>query len=174
MHKNIKFNKRRIAFGLIFWVIMLLISVWFITEPELFIRNFLMKAKHIQFAGGLGIFYFSLLIFSFVKILHRKIALTITEDFFFDNTSYESLGKIDWKEVSKIKRKKKRNIEVFLNKPIFDKNGINIVKKILLISKNWNYKESILISSALMECSIENLFQSMKISFEDYKRTHSK
>jgi hypothetical protein len=71
-----------------------------------------MKEEHIQIIGIIGFVYFPLLIFSFLKIIKRKYAILITEEFIIDNSKYESIGNIEWKSISEIKRLKKKSIEL--------------------------------------------------------------
>ncbi len=169
MCKEIKFKKSRIVFGLLFSVLMLSFSIWFIVDPEIFIRNFLMEMWHIQLIGIIGVIFFTTLLYSFIKIYNRKWALRITNDYFIDNTKYEAIGKTLWENVEKIQRKKKYTLEIFLKENITSYTNQNLVQKFLLFMQNWNYNKSILISSALLECDIEELEEMMSVAYENYK-----
>ncbi|MDK2772970.1 MAG: hypothetical protein KYX68_12200 [Flavobacterium sp.] len=171
MDLEIKFRKKRITFGIIFFLIMFTFSIFFILKPEIFIRNVFMKKFHIQTLGIIGIVYFSALFISFLKLYSRKYAIRITEEFIIDNTRYESLGKIEWQNISKIKRIKKSSIEIFVNESIFKNKKLNILKNFLLFMGNWNYRKSIIISSALTNSDIEELFKNITKAFEAYKKT---
>ena len=166
MNKKIKFKKNRILLGILFFSLMLFASIWFLINPEIFLRNVFMKAEFIQTMGIIGIVYFPVILFSFFKIISRKYAIVITDDFIIDNSKYESLGKIKWKDISEIQRFKKKNIELILNKTIFKTKRRNLLKRFLTFMHNWNYKKSILISSALMDCSIEELFETISLVYE--------
>lgn len=163
MNKEIKFKKNRIFLGILLFSLMFSVSIYFLINPEIFLRNVFMRVEHIQ---TIGIVYFSVLLYSFLKILPRKYAIQITDDFLIDNSKYESLGKIKWKDISEIQKLKKRNIELILIK---DMPKINLLKKFLSIMHNWNYKKSILISSALIDCSIDDLFETISVNHKNNK-----
>ncbi|WCO03577.1 STM3941 family protein [Psychroserpens ponticola] len=169
MNKEIKFKKNRILLGILFFSLMLFASIWFLANPELFLRNVFMKEKHIQTIGIIGVIYFSALLFSFFKILRKKYAIQITDDFLIDNSKYESLGKVKWRDITKIQRLKKRSIEVFVKRDIHKTRKRNLLSKFLAIMNNRNYKESIIISSALTDISIEDLFEGITSTYKTNK-----
>lgn len=158
MYKEIKFKKNRVILGILFFSLMLCVSVFFVVNPEVFVRNVFIKIWYIQFIGLAGIVYYLTLLYSFFRILPRKYAIIITDDYLIDNSKYESLGKIRWTDISKIQRLKKRSIEMFLRMDGYKTEKKSFLKRFLSMLHNWNYKKSILISSALMECSVEELF----------------
>ena len=172
MRKEIKFRKGRrgkILLGIIFFALFLILSFSFLLNSDIYIRNIFMTGKGIQVIGIIGIIYYSSLLYSFFKISLRKHAILITEDFLIDNSKYESLGKIKWRDISKIQRFKKNNIELFLNTNAFKSEKSNLLKRILRFMHNWNYKKSILISNSLLDCSIEELFEIISVAHEKYK-----
>ena len=67
-----------------------------------------MKEERIQILGLIGILYYSSLLFSYLIILPRKYAITISDDYLIDSSKYESLGKIKWTDISKIKKFNKK------------------------------------------------------------------
>lgn len=144
-------------------------SINLVIKPELFIRNIFMKAEHIQIIGLVSILYYLIHLYSFFKILPRKYAILITDDFLIDNSKYESIGEIRWSSITKIQRFKKRNVEVFLKSDLFKTDKRNLLKKFLTASHNWNYKKSILISSALTESNIEDLYEELTNTFNANK-----
>lgn len=133
------------------------ISLWFIFEPEVFIRNVFMREWHIILLGVISMLYFLILFYSFLIILSRPFGIIIREEYFIDNSKYEAVGKIMWSEVSKIQSIKKSSIKIFLKIKDIDKLDNNLVKKFLRRMHNWDYKNSIVISSALLNCDINNL-----------------
>ncbi|VXB19607.1 conserved hypothetical protein [Flavobacterium sp. 9AF] len=170
MENRINFNKKRIVFGILFIIVMLSISIWFILEPKIFIRNFLMKEWHITLLGIIAMMYFLALLYSFLNLVPRSYALIITEEFFIDNSKYETIGKIRWDEIYKIKRIKKNCIQIFLKKGIIQRVNNNLLKKFLRWSHNWDYKNSIIISSALLECDIDYLEKKIMQAYKKSKR----
>ena len=171
MIKDYNFNKKRILLGTFSFLFMLFLSIYLVLEPEKFIRNIFMKEEPIQILGIIGIIFFSTLFYSFIKLFSRKIALQITEEYLLDNSKYEALGQIEWKNITKVKRIKKYSIEFFVNESIFKDKNISLLKKALLFMQNWNYKKSIIISSALLDCSIEELFDNITLAYKNYKKT---
>ena len=171
MNLEIKFRKERITLGIIISLLLLTFSVYFILKPEIFIRNVFMKILHIQILGIIGIVLFSALFFSILKLYSKKYALCITEEFIFDNSRYESSGKIEWQNISKIERIKKKSIEIFVNESVFQNKKLNLIKKFLMFMGNWNYKKSIIISSTFLDCSIEELYENITKTYQSYKKT---
>lgn len=164
MYREFKFKKGNVLFGLIFYTLLLLIFISFLINPEIYIRNVFMTERSIIIIGIIGIIYSSSVLYSFIRLLSRKYSIKITEEFLIDNSKYESLGKIKWKDISKIQRFKKNNIELTLNRDII-KNK-NLLKRFLTFIHNWNYNKSILISSALIDCNIEELFATISGAYE--------
>lgn len=128
-----------------------------------------METAPIQIIGIISVSFFSALAYSFIRIIPRKFALVISEEYLMDHSKFEALGKIKWGDISKIQRKEKKLIEVFLKEPIFKRKNLSIIKKFLLIIQNWNYKRSILISSVLLDCSIEELEQMISGAYKKFK-----
>ena len=173
MIKEIKFRKEKILFGITFSLFMFLISLSFLIKPELFIRNQFRTVLYIQIFGVIGTVYFSTLLYSFIKLLNRKFAIKITENFLIDNSRYESFGKIEWNKISHIRRVSKNCIELFLDESIYQKSKKNLLGNFLRFMNNWNYNERVIISSALLQdCSIEELYQDIFKSQYQYSSIH--
>ena len=169
MIKEFKFNKKRVLLGILIMLVLLLISFFFLLKPEPFIRNVFMKAEHIQILGVIGIVFFLSLFYSFLKLIPREYAIQITDEFLLDNSKYESYGKIEWKDISKIQRLKENSIELTISKAVLKNRKTNLLKKFLRFMQNWNCNNRIIISSALLDCSIEDLFETVTLSYENYK-----
>ncbi len=167
MNNKYEFKKLRLIKGILFFILFLGVSISFLLKPDIFIRNVFMKALHVQIIGAIGIIYFSALLYSYIRMLSRKNAIIITQEFLIDNSKYESLGEIKWSNISEIKKLKKRSIEIHLKTEI-SKNR-NLIKKFLSFMNNWNYKNSIVISSALLDCSNEELLDTMKMAYQNFK-----
>lgn len=173
MIKEYKFNKKRILLAIFVLLLMLLLSIYFLLEPEKFIKKTFSKKEQIQvltIIGIIGFFLYSASIFSLLKILPRKYAIQITDEFLIDNSKYESFGKIEWKNISKTQRIKKYSIELLLNESIFNERKNNLLKKFLLFMGNWNYKKSIIISSSILDCNVEELYKEINLAHK--KNTH--
>ena len=105
------------------------------------------------------------------KLIVNGVEKPVNKAFIIDNSRYESLGKIEWQNISKIERIKKKSIEIFVNESVFKNRKLNLIKKFLMFMGNWNYKKSIIISSALLDCSIEELYENITKSYKSYKKT---
>lgn len=169
IRKEIKFKKRKIFIGIIFYIILLVFSISFLLKPDIYIRNVFATIERIQIIGVIGVLYLLPLLYSFVRIFLRKYAIRITDDFLIDNSKYESIGEIKWSAIYKVQRLKKRNIQVFLNTTDLTTNKSNLLKKFLRYMHNWNHKKSILISSAILDCSIDELFETISAHHKNNK-----
>ncbi|WP_298892417.1 STM3941 family protein [uncultured Psychroserpens sp.] len=166
---SFRYNKKRIGFGLVFFILFNIIGIWFIVEPEIFIRNFLMKEEHIKLIGILLFFYSLFMLCSFILLLNKKEAFIISDNYLIDNSRYESIGKIYFNEIHDVKRVKKYSLKIVLKESIFKIKKLNILQKILLMVNNWNSKNSIIVSSALMNCEIDVLEASISSYMDKYK-----
>lgn len=128
-----------------------------------------MKKEYIFSLGIIGIIYNSVAFFSLLKLFSRKEAIVFTDKYLIDHSRYESLGEIEWKEITKIERLKKYSIEVTLRKNYLSHRKIKLIKKFLLYMHNWNYNKSIIISSALLDCGTNDLFNLMTEAYENSK-----
>jgi hypothetical protein len=168
---SFRYNKKRIGFGLVFFIVLNVIGIWFIVEPEIFIRNFLMKEEHIQLLGILSFLYSLLMLCSYIILLfNKKEAFIISDNYLIDNSRYESIGKIHFSEIHKVKRVKKYSLEIVLKESVFKNKRLNILRKILLMANNRNFKNSIIISSALMNCERKVLEATILSYMDRYKR----
>lgn len=145
---------------------MLLASILFMLNPEIFLRNVFSKENTVRIIGIVICIYSSCLIFSFVNLLSRKYAVCITDEFLIDNSKYESIGKIKWSDILKIQRLKKRNIKITINETRFKSEMNNPIKRFLRFMHNWDYKNSVLISSALLDCSIQELTENISTALQ--------
>lgn len=109
-----------------------------------------------------------LMLYSFLRILFRKKAIIITKEYLIDNSKYESIGKIKWKDISKITRVKKNNIQIFLNPIRIKTNPLKTF--IRFIGPNCEFRKSILISDTLLDCSIEELYKTISKTYKEYKK----
>ncbi|MVO07749.1 hypothetical protein GOQ30_01060 [Flavobacterium sp. TP390] len=166
MEERINFDKKRIILGILLAIVFLRLSVWFILEPERFMRNFLSsETKNVIFGIVASVFFLAGL-YSIVMLLPRKCAIIICEEYIIDRSRYEAIGKIRWDEISKIQRLKKKSIQFFFKeeKRIQSPND-NLLKKFLRWAHNWEYKKSIIISSVFLECDIDTLEMKIKKAY---------
>lgn len=167
MTKEIKFKKSRVVYGMVFSMTMLCFSIWLIEDPDLFIRNQWIKAGNIRTLGVVGSIYFALLVCSFISIYPKKIAIIISNEYLIDHSKFESLGKINWCDISSIQRIKKTSLEIRFKESIFKNKKINFFKKVLHFMHNYKPNDTVIISSALLNCSIEELYKSINYAFKN-------
>ncbi len=163
MIKEIKFKKTRILLGILFFTIYLITTLYVVYNPDGMTEHMHSKREYTQIIWSLfSVFPFSMMI-SFIIIFFRQKAIIITEKYLIDYSKYESLGKIKWTDITKIKRVKKTNIQIFLEPT---KIKTNPFKTFLRFMTNWNYKDSILISSTLLDCEIDELYKVISTTYE--------
>jgi hypothetical protein len=169
MIKIIKFKKRKVLLGIVFFAIYFAIVLYFIINPEGMMEHIHSKNKKIVQIPFLIVSVFPfLMLYSFLRILFRKKAIIITKEYLIDNSKYESIGKIKWKDISKIKRVKKNNIQIFLNPIRIKTNPLKTF--IRFIGPNCEFRKSILISDTLLDCSIEELYKTISKTYKEYKK----
>ena len=114
MIKTIKFKKRKILLGIVFFAIYFAIVLYFIFNPERMMEHLHSKnEKLVQIPFLIFSIFSFLMLHSILRILFRKKAIIITKEYLIDNSKYESFGKIKWKDISKIKRVKKGIFKYF-------------------------------------------------------------
>ena len=166
------FDKKRIVLGVAILIAFSCLSIWFIKEPEIFIRNFLMKKEHIQLFGYIALISSLIMTLAYIVLLFRKKeALIISDDYLIDNSKFESAGKIYFSEIKDIKKFKKYNVEIVLKDSIFKLKDLNIFQKIVFLLNNWYSKRySILITCAhILDCDRDKLYSILRKTYEKSK-----
>lgn len=173
MIKIIKFKKRKVLLGIVFFAIYFAIVIGFIFYPEGMMKHLHTKDKKLVQIPFLivSIFPFTML-YSYLRILFRKKAIIITSEYLIDNSKYESFGKIEWKDISKIRRVKKNNIQIFLNPIRLKTNPLKTF--IRFIGPNSEFRKSILISDTLLDCSIKELYKTISKTYKEYKKNNER
>lgn len=172
MERKVKFRKKRIIGGIIFSIVGVGFSITFLFYSETFLRSPSEMPEFMQLLGCITLLYFSALLFSFFTLINREYALIISDDYLIDNSRYESFGKIYWEEISKVRRKGKTNLELVLKEPSVKRKGLSYLKKYLLFMHNWNYKSGFLISSALLDCNINELNSMVNLAYRRWQRNN--
>ena len=172
MIKKIKFRKVRILLGAFISLLLFLSSFYFLLKPEFFIRNVFTKVIIIQILGVIGMIYFLALFYSILNLFSRKYAIIITDEFLIDNSKYESFGKVEWNTILRIEKFKKKSIQIFVDENVIKNQKMNILENFLVLMHNWNYKRSIIISNALLDCSIEQLYEEIILAHEKHKKNY--
>lgn len=168
MVQEVKFRKVRILLVILISILMLIVSLSFVFKPEIYTRE-LSNNILIKILGALGIIHHLALTYTLFQIYSRKYAFLISDNFFIDNSRYESLGKIEWKNINSIQRISGNCIQIYLDYNILQNCNVNLLKKYLLFMKNWNYKNSIIISCTLTEYTCEKLFYEITCAIENQK-----
>jgi len=135
------FDRKRIVLAIIILVAFGGISVWFIKEPEKFIRNVFMKKIHVQLLGYLSFIFTLIMIGAYLVLLfRRKTALIIADNYLIDNTKFDSVGRIDFSEITSVRKFKKYNVEIGLKESVFQLKKMNIFQKIVFLLTNWYWQ----------------------------------
>jgi hypothetical protein len=167
MIKEFEFDRRKVLKSLLFFTILLLLSVWFVFEPKRFIMNVFMKEYHVLIIGYSCGLVSALKFISILLIINRKIAIVVTGEYLIDNSSYESLGKIYWSAVKRIQVKPSGNLKIVVEKNELKLEKKTLFQKLLLHIQNLDYKNSVVISSTLLKCSFEELEESILTAFKN-------
>lgn len=164
----LKLNKRKLIVNLLLLSAGVLITVIMISQPEKFVSTLFRNQKLILIFGILGLIYFSLILISrFILLIKGKEAIRVSDEFFIDNSSYESIGEISWKNISEIEMKKTfmgTKYIVIHTKSDFLKykfENLNLFKKALIIMKNWDYKSTVIINSNFVGADFTELHKSL-------------
>lgn len=170
MIERFSYNRKRVGFGICFFIIAVFFSVWMINKPENFVRNFLLIKEHVQVIGFFLFIYGTLMLYSFIQLFFFKSeAFSISEDCLVDNSRYESLGVIHFKEIEKVERIKKHSLKLVLKSSINETRKIHFFKKVVFIANNWSFGNSVIVSSALLDCDIDHLEKVIITALKKYK-----
>ncbi len=156
---------------MIVFILFIIVSVLLIAEPENFLRNIFSKKIYIQITGFASLLYNGLMLYSFVILLFRKNeALTTSDCHLIDNSRFESMGKICFGEIIKVEKIGKSSLKIVLKKSAFESRRLSILKKIALTANNWDYKNSIIVSSSLLlDCDRDDLKRAISAAKRQYK-----
>lgn len=146
-------DKNKVFLGVVFLIIFNMLSIGLICEPGIFRRNLIMSNWFRPIFGAIGFLYSLTVLYGHIVLLFRhKEAFIISDNYLIDNSRYESVGKIYYSDIKMIKRLNKNGLEIVLKEPVFKSRELNIIQKLLLIFNNWNYKRSIIVSCAILNC----------------------
>lgn len=146
-------DKNKVFLGVVFLIIFDILAIWLMCIPEFFKGNIIMIDWFRPIFGVIGFLYSSILLYGHIVLLFRnKEAFIIADHYLIDNSRYESVGKIYYNEINMINRLNKNGLEIVLKEPVFKSRKLYFIQKFLLIFNNWNYKNSIIVSCALLNC----------------------
>src|SRR5690554_2783647 len=98
-----KVNKKRLFINLLLLIIAWVLAFSLIINPKFFISTIFKNETIIIVSGILGFLYFTCILISrFIFLFKSQIAIQVQNDFFIDNSSYESVGKVYWENVKDI------------------------------------------------------------------------
>ena len=167
MKKIIKFKKYNVIRAILIFLFILMGGIWFVKDPDIFIRNRWMTAIHVQILGVLNIVLCGLVLCSLIAISTRKVALIITSEYLIDNSRFESLGKIYWNEITGIEKTKKYSLKISIKDSQSKNKKNNLLKRIVFNIQNSTNRGSIIISSGLLDCDREEIYETMSIAHEN-------
>lgn len=172
MNKNIPFKRIKIIYAVVVSLIMLFASIWLIKDPDIFLRNKWMKELHIRTLGFIGLIFFASLGYSFISLFTRKTAIIVTNDYLVDLSRFESLGKIYWHEITNVQKSKNNNIEISVVDSVFENSETSFFKKYLRFMNGSKTRGGILVSSALLDCSYEEIYETIYHAYSTYSRSY--
>jgi hypothetical protein len=168
--KTIKINNLKLIYLLIIYSIFFKLSLAFILCPDMFV-SVLFRNKYILFLIGIIslpiMFLYS--ISYLLMYLDKKSGMIVTDEYIIDNSQYESLGKIMWKDVKGITKDNKNLVLIMKNKPEYIKKlNLNVFKKTLIFFKNWSYKTTIILNNSTLDCKQEEFEKIIYSAWEDF------
>ena len=171
--KKIYFNKEILVSRCIGFSFILILSIFISINPETFTTDRYNNPLFNRIISSLSAIYFLASLYSHLKLFNRKFALIIDDEHLNDYSSYESIGYIKWNEIYEINKKGKKSIEIVINKNLINFSSKTIFVKFLLFANNWNYKKSIIISTANLTCNRDQLYSAIIRQFKKHKKLHT-
>lgn len=163
-----KVNKKRLFINLLLLIIAWVLAFSLIINPNFFISTIFKNETIIIVSGILGFLYFTCILISrFIFLFKSQIAIQVQNDFFIDNSSYESVGKVYWENVKDISLAEtklgNKYIKIHIKEGSLNQNfqNLNVLKRVLIIFKNWKFKSQILIFSDFIEADINELYNTL-------------
>lgn len=173
-----KVNKKRLFINLLLLIIGWVLAFFLIINPDAFISTIFKNETIIIISGIVGFLYFTCILISrFIFLFKTQIAIQVQNDFFIDHSSYESIGKINWNNVENISLAEtklgKKYIKIHINKNFLNQKfqNSNILKKALIILKNWEFRSEILIFPHFIEIDIDELYDILTQGLNSFKKS---
>jgi hypothetical protein len=135
--------------------------------------NVFMKDYHVLIIGYSCGLLSALKVVSILLMINRKIAIVVSDEYIIDNSSFESLGKIYWSEVIGVQVKARGNLKIEVSNINLKLKKKAFLHKILLHIHNLDYRNSVVISSALLSCTFEEFEKSILTAFKNSRTANS-
>ena len=172
---RIALSKRKLIFAFIGSVIFVVLGIQFILKPEEYISSRFKSEELISVIGYASLLFFGLcLIYIFYKAFDKKPGLIVNRNGIIDNTSFISVGLIEWSQITgfrslQVKSTKFLLIDV-LNPEKFIQNSSK--SKAFLRKVNLKmYGSPISITSNSLKCNFDELERLLKTEFDKYGNT---
>lgn len=169
----IELSKTKLVFALLVSIIFVILSSWFIINPQKFVNPIFRSKEIIFIAGILGVAVFGFFAIMITKKLPDKNkGLIISESGIFDNSSASSVGQIDWNDIigiSKSQVMSTKFLMILVHNPekYIEKAKSRIAKKNMEANLKW-YGSPIAISSNALKIDFNNLEKLLTENFEKY------
>ncbi len=171
------FDKKRIILIIATLLVFSAGAVWFIKDSEMFMKVFLIKAffkkkEYFQLFGYVSLLSGLVMIYAYIMLLFRKKeALIIAGDYLIDNSKFESVGKIHYNEIKKIKKFKKYNVELVLKDEVLNLKKLNFLQKVVFWLNHWySQRFSVFITCAhIRHCNRDQLYNILTESYQKWK-----
>jgi len=112
-----------------------------------------------------------MLLYGFSSLLFKgREALLISDGYLMDHSRYESVGKIHFSEIKQVRKVGKYSLNIELKEPLFSSRKLNFLQKALHIATNWHFRNSIVISTAMLSCERDELAKAIASARRRYKQ----
>ncbi|KPE51059.1 STM3941 family protein [Chryseobacterium indologenes] len=170
---EIKGSKAKLVIMFIGALIFVIVGVFLIINPETFFSVIFKNIIFIRVIGIVSIIFFGLcFIFLLRMLLMKENNLILDKNGITDNSSYSSVGMIDWKDITSIKSIDVMSTKFLIinlkdpNKYLISQNSI---KRKLLERTFKTYGTPIAISSNALKCSFKELEQTILQFYNKYR-----
>jgi len=158
---EIPLSKRKISLLLVAAIGFIFFGVLFIIMPESFTSQICRSPVVIRITGFFGITFFGVISFFLIrKLFDNRVGLKIDQYGITDNTNGTSIGLIEWKDITGVKK-----IQVTSNKILMLQT--NKPEKYIERATNLIAKQAMKANYKMYGSPISILAQSLKISFDE-------
>ncbi|GEM_PF-2151091 len=170
---KIPLSNKKTTLGMIGCLFFIIISIWFILDPQKFLNFKRQNELIIIIVGIFGLLLFSMfLIFFIYKLFEKDKGLFFKKEGFVDNSGGASAGYVKWEDVIELEETKVSNqrfILVLLKNPDdYVNKQKSLVKRKLMSSNNSIYGSPVQISTNFLKIQFDDLLELMNSQFELY------
>lgn len=176
----IKLNRKKIAFNLLGSLVLTIISILFVLNPEKYTSFIFFRKDVILYTGIIGLIFFGVAsIYIGYRLFRKQAGIIVNDKGIYDNTSMSSVGLIKWEDITDIEIYKvptglllKNSISMVLVKvkePDKYITSFSSFKKNILILNYKNYGTPITINTNVLAYSSTELLDLLIDKFNKSK-----